>query len=151
MNEFLYLSRICIVILLVAASCKESSDLTSCSQFEYETACGWCAGSTLIIVGGNEVSYKRIIPCGENKGIVEKSRHLNADQLVILENSIDFDKFLDLEINQCGVCFDGCDERLKITKDGTKHEIRYLITSVPEEVDSLRMLLQGIILQFGTE
>jgi hypothetical protein len=151
MKEFSRLSRICLVVLLVVASCEESSDWASSPQIEYETACGWCAGSWRIIIEGNEVSYKRIIPCGENKGTIEKSRHLNADQLVILENSFDFDKFLKLDINECGVCFDGCDERLKISKEGKTHEIRYLITSVPVEADSLRILLQGILLQFDVE
>jgi hypothetical protein len=151
MKDFRYLFRICLVIFLFSSSCKESQDWTTFSQIEYETACGWCAGSTRLIIEGNIGYRKRSIPCGENKGTVEGTLHLNADQLVNLENSFDFEEFLDLEINECGVCFDGCDERLKITKDGTTHEIRYLINKVPEEVDSLRTILQGILFQFGNE
>jgi hypothetical protein len=151
MQKSLLLFRILFVIILVNGSCQETSDWASYPQIEYETACGWCAGSTLITIKGNEASYKRFIPCGENKGTVQKSRHLTADQMIILEDIFDFDKFLKLDINECGVCFDGCDERLKITKDGTTHEIKYLITSVPDEVDSLRAVLQGITLQFGNE
>ena len=148
MNKLIYSI---ILSILILGSCSKTDDRDESIIIEYEMACGWCAGTTSLVIEGGRISYSKIIPCGTNKGTTSKNLTLRDIEWENLLKSYDQTRFLKLTINECGVCFDGCDERLKITKDGTTHEIKYLITSVPDEVDSLRAVLQGITLQFGNE
>lgn len=143
-SRYKYLLMIPILIL----SCAEDLNNKDIIQFEYETACGWCAGSALLVISKTKTDYTRNIPCGENKGMKNYNSLLKANEWEKLMNCYDHGQFQKLIINLCGVCFDGCDERIKIIRNGTEHEIKYLPSDIPEEVDSLRNILQKIILEF---
>ena len=133
---------------MILSSCNKPDDIDESIIIEYEMACGWCAGTTSLVIEGRRISYLKIIPCGNNKGTTSKNLTLRDIEWENLLKSFDQNRFLKLTINECGVCFDGCDERIKITKNGNEHEIRFLPTNVPEEVKSLLFHLKEIILQF---
>jgi hypothetical protein len=133
------------LLLFFTLSCSDRNDEERSLIIEYETACGWCAGSTLLIIEDGVANYTRTIPCGINKGTTNKTLLLGKSELDNIFKSYSQQQFLNLTINECGVCFDGCDERVKIILSSSEHQIKYLPAHVPDEINSLRDQLTGII------
>ncbi len=113
-------------LALLAFSCTESDPLPDDSiKIEFGFECGWCAGSGFITITNTRIGYKRIIPCGENKGSDSDNDDFSADNWDQLISCFDQEYYTTLEYNQCNVCVDGCDEIIRVTKDEESHELRY--------------------------
>ena len=137
-----------VLLTLLHGSCSKSDNGDESAIIEYEMACGRCSGTTSLVIRGGDASYLKTIPCGTNKSTISKNLNLRAIEWENLLKSFNHSQFLKLSVNECGVCFDGCDERLKITREGIVHEIRFLPANTPAETESLVYHLKEVIQQF---
>lgn len=118
---------------------------------EYGTVCGWCAGEEAITVSSVKVDYLRQIPCGDNKGTKNATNPISEERWNDIITSFDYSHFVALDYNECNVCADGCDEFIKITKNGSTHEIRYSPSIQIDGLDDLRDELNSLINDFSSE
>ena len=95
-----------------------------------------------------EIEYERNIPCGENKGTVNKSKELDNTTWEDLIESLDYDYFTTLDYTNCNVCADGCDEIIRITKNDIVHEIRYNPSQNIEGLEILQEKLREYLAEF---
>ena len=137
------------ITALAFASCMDYIILSpETMTIEYGTECGWCAGSEFIAVTDNKVVYTRTIPCGQNEGTVQITRTLSPERWQAITESFDYDQFRRLRQDACNVCADGCDEIIRITRDGKIHQIRYTPGSVFAATEELQALLHELMLEF---
>lgn len=125
---FKFSTAILIIVVFISLSCLKEDDkpeLDDSYVIEYGFQCGWCGGTGFITIMPGEITYQRIIPCGEKEGEVTLSDELDSDEWEELLSSYDHDQFLNLEYNQCNVCVDGCDEIIRIRANNHTHEITY--------------------------
>jgi len=128
MKKFAVYSVFQILISIFIISCsKQNDDFGEHGSvvIKFGTACGWCAGEEVITVSSVKVDYLRHIPCGENEGTTNKTNEISKEKWKDITSSFDYSWFITLNYNECNVCADGCDEFIKITMDGSTHEIRY--------------------------
>lgn len=144
-----FVSLIFVLSLLFLAGCeKENLNATDSFRIEFGSVCGWCAGEEKITVSQSKIEYTRIIPCGENEGQTELKRTINSEEWDNLINTLDYDYFLTLDYNECNVCVDGCDEFIKITKNGEPHEISYTPGTEIEGIESFQEKLEELLAGF---
>ncbi|QGY43797.1 hypothetical protein GM418_09030 [Maribellus comscasis] len=110
---------------------------------EFGSVCGWCVGEEKIIVSSVKTDYYKNIPCGENKGTINKTDAITSDEWEEIFSSFDYNDFLELEYDECNVCADGCDEFIIIIKNESSHEIRYTPSKEIEGLEELRQLLNN--------
>jgi len=115
----------------------------------YGTACGWCAGEEYISITQSKISYKRIIPCGEDKGVETRNNPNTAEKWDSIWSSFNYNLFKTLDYAVCNICVDGCDEIIRVTKYGDTHEIRYNPSQEIEGIEELQQLLKGIFTEFN--
>ncbi len=108
---------------------------------EFGSECGWCGGQEFITVTNSNIEYVRNIPCGENMGTTSKFREMSSDEWDTIILSFDYSLYKMLEYTNCNVCVDGCDEIIRITEDGSAHELRYSFSDKVEGMEKLRGLL----------
>ncbi|RIH65898.1 hypothetical protein D1164_06425 [Mariniphaga sediminis] len=136
--------------VLLASSCfRDHSEVKENFVIEFGTQCGWCAGEEYIEISYSQVEYLREIPCGEDKGITARSKKISSLDWDSLRASFDYDYFLTLDHNECNVCVDGCDEWIKITSNGSSHEIRYAPSLDINGMEEFREKLKEMIVDFN--
>lgn len=140
MKRFAVLALILIVILSCSKQKDEFGEHGSL-VIEFGTACGWCSGEETITVSSEKADYLRLIPCGENKGTTDKTIEISEGKWNDIISCFDYSHFLTLDYNECNIYADGCDEFIKITHEGSSHEIRY---SPSENIDGLNDLRQEL-------
>ena len=133
--------------LFIFISCTEADNLGDNDiQIKYGTECGWCAGEEFIIINQSDITYKRIIPCGDMAGTYSSKRPITKEEWNGLQKSMDYKKFKTLDYNSCNVCSDGCDEILRLSDRVSDHEIRYSpsdnIKGFEEVIDILRDMIE---------
>ena len=135
-----------IFLLLFIYGCEINKD-TEPEDFiiEFGTECGWCAGQEYITVSASKIDYLRNIPCGDEKGTIQKNRVITSSEWDQINVSFDYSLFTTLEYNDCNVCADGCDEIIRITENNNSHELRYDVSEEVEGMEDLRQLLGGIL------
>lgn len=111
----------------------------------YGSECGWCAGQEYIDLSGSSLTYTRNIPCGNDKGETVKTRQLTKADWDLITSVLNYDLFLTLDYNQCNICVDGCDEILKIERNGKLHELRYSFSDEVEGMVGLRSVLSDFM------
>lgn len=153
MKKFAVHSFILLLALPFIISCSKQDDLGEHGSFviEYGTVCGWCGGEESIIVSAVKADYLRQIPCGENEGTTNKTIETNREKWDNIISSFDYSYFLTLDYNECNVCADGCDEFIKITKDGSIHEIRYSPSTEIDGLDVLREKLNNLMNEMASD
>ncbi len=138
--------------LLLAFSCSDEEDKLETDYtyvIEFGTECGWCAGTTTISVTKGEIEYTRIIPCGDDKGTIVKTNSFDDKKWEELITDFDTDYFETLEYNICNVCADGCDEIIKVIRNGDTHQIRYNPCEGIEGIESLQEKLRKYLDEFN--
>jgi len=135
-----------IFTLFVLQGC-DKNEIESKDDFkiEFGSVCGWCAGEEFITVTSVQIEYYRNIPCGENKGKLQKSRKTSDAEWNEIISSFDSRKFKTLNYNSCNVCADGCDEIIRITNNRNTHEIRYTPSEEIQETKNLSLILTGLL------
>jgi hypothetical protein len=92
--------------------------------------CGWCAGRDSLTLTATKSYYEYHPICAsEDKYIqVDTDPQRWADLL----GTLDMDKFLNINVNTCNVCGDGCDVIIYVRKDNVTHQIRFGLGESPE-------------------
>lgn len=148
----LLLAVVAATLLFVPFSCAEEKlDINETNVIEFGGECGWCAGQEYIKITEQKIEYTRTIPCGEEKGTHTESEKISEADWQELQNSFDYDQFITLDYDECNVCVDGCDEILRITREGETHQLRYDPGQEITDVASLQTKLQEIMLKFQDE
>ena len=116
------------VLIFVAASCQKAVSVHSVSkddlQISINTACGWCAPGDSMTITKTSTAYKYYpSSCSkEGKPISKATGQADWDDLLQL---LDLEKFHSINLNECNICVDGCDEWITIQQGDYKHTIRY--------------------------
>ena len=140
------LNTTCIFLLLFGIACDhEETARKDDFTIEFGTVCGWCAGEELIKVSQTGVIYIRTIPCGENEGITQKERSISATDWDEINSSFDYSFFKTLEYKECNICFDGCDEFIRIAEIDNTKEIRYSPERQIDGLNDLKSLLNDLL------
>lgn len=116
-------------LMLTACSSEDDVDLKNILPLEsisFEGRCGWCAGGvSIIITKDKKVKYLKSSPCSPEDN-VEKERLLTEEEIQGLNEVFELETFLAIDLDQCGKCYDGCDETIKVEgSKGENHFIRY--------------------------
>lgn len=142
-------TAILLLFLLFIFSCsKNSEEQDNSTLIEFGVECGWCGGTRWLNFEKGKVEYKRVIPCGENKGTENKSKLLDEQSWNELITCFDFDYFTTLDYNECNVCVDGCDEIIRITQNNVVHEIRYNLSDNIKGLELLQEKLRAYSAEF---
>ena len=148
MKKYVVQTLLLILLSSLLISCTKQKDefgVHGSFIIEFGTVCGWCAGEETMTVSSVKVDYMRHIPCGENKGTTNKTDEISEEEWNAFTSSFDYSWFLTLDYNECNVCADGCDEYIKITSNGSSHEIRYSPSKEIEGMNSLREKLNNLM------
>ncbi len=137
---------ILIFVISLVISC-DNDEISSEADFkiEFGSVCGWCAGEEFITVTNSQIEYNRSIPCGDDKGIMHKSRKITNSEWNEIISSFDYSLFKKLNYNTCNVCADGCDEIIRTTNNTDIHEIRYSPSDEIKETKELKQILTEIL------
>ena len=128
------MSKLTIVIalftLIMTSSCSDQEESSNqVSAFEtitFSSNCGWCTeGEEIIITKELEVEYFKSFPCSPENNI-KKERSLTEEEIQRLNEVFELEKILAIELDQCGQCYDGCDDTLSVIgTEGESQTIRY--------------------------
>lgn len=151
MARLLKTTLIALSFLLLFSCSEEEEKLETDYTFviEFGTECGWCAGTETISVKKGEIEYIRVIPCGDNKGTTVKTENFEYDKWNELIEDLDTDLFNALEYNICNICADGCDELIKVIRNGETHQIRYNPNEDIKGIESLQEKLREYLDEFN--
>lgn len=112
--------------------------------FTYISACGWCAGSEELNIRGNTASYQYHAVCDNPSKSSELE--LSTEQLKALNLSYLFQQLKNMNIDECGVCVDGCDELLRFETENQEFFIRFTsddsLSTIISELEQIRLLLE---------
>ncbi len=133
------------IFSFVLFGCSDEIVIPEDYTIKFGSECGWCAGQEYITVSSTKVEYERNIPCGDDKGTIEKSIDFCSCDWNDLNASFDYSLFKKLDYNTCNVCADGCDEIIKITEEGSSHELRYSFSDEVEGMENLRQKLTELM------
>lgn len=115
-----------LLFFVTLLSCKkdtEANEIDTNFEFTYISACGWCNGSYELNIVNKLATYKYNAVC-ENKPL-KVERELSNSEIEELKLSELYAEIKLLEIDDCGVCVDGCDESIYFIEDGTTFFIRF--------------------------
>ena len=95
-------------------------------EISFTQLCGWCANGQLIQIKKNgDIKYVKTFPCDPDSNI-EIERTLTAEEIDNIKETFNMDDFLAIDLDQCGECYDGCDDTLILKGlDDENHSIRY--------------------------
>ena len=85
--------------------------------------CGWCWGYDSLTITNDRISYDYFPACG-NKGNKIVSP-ISQEEWEAVKELLNFEKFINININTCNVCADGCDQWIFIRNGSSIHEIRF--------------------------
>ena len=152
MKRLLFASIFSIILVVIAPlfhACNENAsedELSASLILQYTAACGWCAGSKMLTIENNEITYNYFAVCSDSSK--QYNRALTQTEADIL-NLTDFSGLIeDMEIDECGVCADGCDEKIAFKQNDEEYYIRFTkdetINGIIDYVTSLRQLMQQL-------
>lgn len=137
------------LLLFITQSCtkeNESNKFESDFVFTYISACGWCGGSYELTIVNNLASFEYYAVCDNKPRSFEKE--LSNYEIDNLNLSELYDEIKLLEIDNCGVCVDGCDESIIFIEDGNKYSIRFRneenVAHILDNISKIRDLFQNI-------
>lgn len=142
---------ICIAIFLLSCTKEKSTDGDHFNTYSVVLGhvCGWCAGADSLYVTVEELTYTEIDYCNDSLSIQKKPFGFN--DLNPLMDLIEIEDFLNISINTCYVCVDGCDTWVTISNDTLSHTIRFgyrdslEVSKVQAFIDALHVLQSGFL------
>jgi hypothetical protein len=142
-----FLNTVLLIFVLTIIMGCDKNEIVPDEDFkiEYGTECGWCAGQEFITISSLKIDYSRNIPCGDEKGTINKSREIKSSEWDEINSSFDYSLFKTLEYNECNVCVDGCDEIIKITENDNTHQLRYSLSDEVEGMQDLQQILTVVL------
>ena len=123
MGRFILFS---IFIMAFFFACKEDDEFESLNvEISSGFICGWCEGADSIIMNENEYVYVEFNPCSYEAFHPKKYGNIDAGEWNEMLRLLDFDTFRSIDLNQCNVCFDGCDYWVKVKQGAEIHRITF--------------------------
>lgn len=109
-------------------SCQKASSVHAVTEDEIQisinTACGWCAPGDSMTITKATTAYKyRPSSCSIDGELI--SSGTQQEQWRNLVQLLDLEKFNSINLNECNICVDGCDEWITIKQNRYEHTIRY--------------------------
>lgn len=135
------------ILVISLCSIDDEADINEFT-IQLGTECGWGASLASVAVKQGQIEYTPNIPCCEERQVEKERKTLNNEEWEDLISCFDYDYFLSLYITNCNICFDGCDEFIRITKDGKAHEIRYNPSESIEGLETLQETLREYLAEF---
>jgi len=125
MNKFLVIWGLLSTIVL---SCEKDNPVNYAELYDrliikYGTTCGWCGGADTLFISENVTVYKFYNPCYDND--YQKNETTSKDEWNDLLATFNLEDFLEIDINTCYYCADGCDDWIYVQNDTVSHQIRY--------------------------
>ena len=136
--------------LVLASSCSDSVDemknSVSYDEISFTFKCGWCvSGKSIVVSKDNKVKYYQTFPCTPEDNI-EKERPLTEEEVKGINDIFNMESLLAINLDQCGECYDGCDETLIIKRTNEEdHLIRYDQFDEYDELLEIESLIQTIL------
>lgn len=122
--------------------CSEGESPTAdIERFEYNTLCGWCVGISFLVIEGNEVTFTEEMQCTAQESI---TRELSLSEIDALQSALSAVDPNTIQLNECGECFDGCEEQLVFGESGNLHRIIFNSRDYPQ-LDELEELLEVVV------
>lgn len=116
----------CMILVTIAAACQKRSVSNVNSdrlQIRISSAGGWCSGSDSLTLSKDQAVYVFRTTCqSDEKTISENTDPTEWNALVDVSNA---EKFNAINLDACGVCYDGSDETITIRDKDIAHTIRY--------------------------
>ena len=141
-----YTITILFFIILFLSSCSDNIDDNKTDlpfeKMEYALTCGWCLIDLSIeIAKDGNVTYTETIPCPLQ--INSRERTLTDEEKQDIKNAFDLETILNIELDECGACVDGCDDTIILkSSDGTEQFIRYDNFSAYSELEEIKELVE---------
>ncbi len=138
---------ICSVFLSFSCTYNSVEDTDNEKEFRIITGtiCGWCTVNDTLVIQGKSVRYVNYTNCSKGKPTIQKTGELKQADIDLLISLLDFDEIRKIELNSCNVCFDGCDDWIRIEKGTDSHYIRFSreeskLKSIQNFVDQLNLI-----------
>lgn len=145
-----------ILLVLISQSCnKNVVDLKPEANYEfrYISACGWCAGSSELSIVNKMATFQYHAVCENTPRSFKKE--LTNNEFEELKLAELYETIKTLEINECGVCYDGCDETLTFIENETEYSIRFTndekISQIKDQIEKIRTLFNELDKKSSTE
>ena len=144
-----YLIFLFIVVMISCAKDDLSVDKSEKTDyiFQYEYRCGWCFGAQQITITGNELTFVHEPYCdldSQNEKTTlsdDDLEDLNLEELLL--------KVQQMQLNECGVCYDGCDEVIRFIVGEQTYEIIFdddeQVIELMDHVEKLREITAGYV------
>ncbi len=121
-------------------------------QISISTAGGWCSGSDSMTISKNKSVYVYRTTCKSDAKIINSTTSISDWNE--LTNLLDSDRFKSVNLNSCGICYDGIDETVSIKSGAFYHSIRYdnlndaKLNVIRPFIDQLRIIRDNYKAQF---
>ena len=116
-----------ILIFLGLASCQKSAYVHQFDKNELQISIssrgGWCAGADSLTIGAEKTVYVHRKTCKDD--FKTENLDTNSPEWNALVSLLDTDKFNAVDINECGVCYDGTDLRITVKQGNFRHSILF--------------------------
>ncbi len=138
---------------IIVISCTEKVDSERPSydstNIIFGHVCGWCAGADSLFITDVSMTHTAINYCDDITSKEQQTIH--PDTWNNLIQLLDLEEFLNISINTCYVCVDGCDTWIRVTNDSITHMIRFghrdslIVKPVQPFIDALYTIRQEFL------
>jgi hypothetical protein len=111
--------------------------------------CGWGSGEDSLYISNTVIKYFYYVPAQSMLPKINKTRTTTEAEWDDILKSLDLNNFVKLDYNSCNICFDGCDEWIKIQDDQLSHQIRFGMGSKIDPISSLQTILAQYRAEFN--
>lgn len=137
------------LLIFMLSSCSDNTEESKIEmpfeKISFNLLCGWCAGEKNIEIDKDaKIAYEKTFPCDPESNIKEE-RTLTEEEAQALIAVYELEPLLSIDLNQCGECYDGCDDTLIIEgSNGENHSIRYDQFDSYEELETIRPFIESL-------
>lgn len=115
------------ITLLPISSCRKNANSHQFNKNELQisisTRSGWCAGGDSLTLGVRTTVYLHQKKCTDD--FIPETLATNSSDWSELISLLDIDKFNNLNLDECGACYDGTDFTVTIKQRSFNHSIRF--------------------------
>ncbi|HRN49034.1 MAG TPA: hypothetical protein PK110_05325 [Niabella sp.] len=128
--RFLFLPFLLAFIFIAISSCQKNANSWNVNpdidkiNISIKSAAGWCAPGDSLFINKKKTDYTYFPSSCSDEGKLT-TNNTNATQWAELIALLDIEKFKEIDLDECGVCFDGVDERIIISQGKFSHSIKF--------------------------
>jgi len=113
-------------------------------KIEAGFVCGFGSGTDSIRISNSKINYVYYVPGNSPKAIIDTSMVISKSQWADMTKGIELKEFWLLDYNSCGLCVDGCDERIEIQNNGNSHAIRFPMGLEIDSIGHIQAILRYV-------